>query len=126
MPESKRRIHNKSVTDTTQSAVRYVSHGRSRIVRYDVSGAFKTIATRRTHPLKRRVSFKVSAQEIASSAEILARIKGWAGDEAEALAWYRSFPIPAFGDRTAESLVKSGRAEDVRDYLDAVAVGSYQ
>ncbi len=57
--------------------------------------------------------------------EIIARVLGWAGGEDEARKWYRSFPIPAFGDRTAESLVKAGNAEQVREYLDAVATGAF-
>jgi hypothetical protein len=57
--------------------------------------------------------------------EILHRVQGWAGGPAQAMAWYKAEPIPAFGDRTAESLVKSGAAGAVRDYLDHVAAGGY-
>ena len=41
------------------------------------------------------------------------------------MAWYRAEPIPAFGGRTAESLVKDGKAAAVRDYLDGVALGGF-
>lgn len=57
--------------------------------------------------------------------EILGRIEAWAGGQFQAMAWYRSQPIPAFGGRTAESLVKEGKASAVRDYLDHVALGGY-
>lgn len=57
--------------------------------------------------------------------EILGRIADWAGGEKQALAWYRAEPLPAFGGRTAESLVKEGKAAAVRDYLDHVAVGGF-
>lgn len=57
--------------------------------------------------------------------EILARVSGWAGGPAQALAWYRAEPIPAFGGRTAESLVKSGQAATLRDYLDSIAMGGF-
>lgn len=57
--------------------------------------------------------------------EIIARITGWAGGERQAFAWYRAQPIPAFGDRTAESLVKTGKATAVRDYLDHLALGGF-
>lgn len=57
--------------------------------------------------------------------EIVQRVSAWAGGEAQAVAWYRGEPIPAFGDRTAESLVKEGRAAAVRDYLDQVALGGF-
>ena len=40
--------------------------------------------------------------------EIVARVTDWAGGERQAMAWYRAEPIPAFGGRTAESLVKDG------------------
>jgi hypothetical protein len=59
------------------------------------------------------------------SREVLARVRAWAGGEAAALLWYRSQPIPAFGDRTAEALVKSGQAAALRDYLDAIALGGF-
>ena len=57
--------------------------------------------------------------------EIVARVTDWAGGERQAMAWYRSEPIPAFGGRTAESLVKDGKAAPLRDYLDHLAVGGY-
>jgi len=57
--------------------------------------------------------------------EILTRVAGWAGGPAKALAWYRAEPIPAFGGRTAEALVKSGEAGPLRDYLDSIALGGF-
>jgi hypothetical protein len=71
-------------------------------------------------------SAKLSVQHLNQEGnEIVARVVDWAGGEDEAWKWYRSFPIPAFGDRTAESLVKTGNAEQVREYLDAVATGAF-
>ena len=57
--------------------------------------------------------------------EILTRVSAWAGGPAQAMAWYRAEPIPAFGGRTAESLVKSGEATALRDYLDSIAMGGF-
>ncbi|MBC7800452.1 MAG: DUF2384 domain-containing protein [Gemmatimonadaceae bacterium] len=57
--------------------------------------------------------------------EILNRVKPWAGSPQQAFAWYRSQPLPSFGDRTAEALVKEGRAEAVKRHLDRIAVGGY-
>ena len=57
--------------------------------------------------------------------EIVARVSNWAGGEKQALAWYRAEPIPAFGGRTAESLVKDGKAAALRDWLDHVATGGF-
>jgi hypothetical protein len=57
--------------------------------------------------------------------EILARVDEWAGGKLQALAWYRAEPIPALGGRTAESMVKSGHAAMVRDYLDYIAMGGF-
>jgi hypothetical protein len=58
-------------------------------------------------------------------AEILLRVSAWAGGPAQAMAWYRAEPIPAFGGRTAEQLVKSGQAGALRDYLDSIAMGGF-
>ncbi|MBL6654172.1 MAG: DUF2384 domain-containing protein [Reyranella sp.] len=57
--------------------------------------------------------------------EIVARVADWAGGKDQAMAWYRAEPLPAFGGRTAESLVKDGKATAVRDYLDHVALGGF-
>jgi hypothetical protein len=57
--------------------------------------------------------------------EIISLVQGWAGGPAQAMAWYRAEPIPAFGGRTAEALVKSGAAGAVRDYVDHLATGGY-
>ena len=57
--------------------------------------------------------------------EIINLVQAWAGGAAQAMAWYRAEPIPAFGGRTAEALVKSGQAASVRDYVDHLATGGY-
>lgn len=57
--------------------------------------------------------------------EIVGRVTAWAGGKDQALAWYRAEPIPAFGGRTAEFLVKEGKAAAVREYLDFVALGGF-
>jgi len=57
--------------------------------------------------------------------EIITRVSDWAGGKDQAMAWYRAEPIPAFGGRTAESLVKAGLAGALRDYLDLLAMGGF-
>jgi Protein of unknown function (DUF2384) len=57
--------------------------------------------------------------------EIVSRISDWAGGTKQALAWYRAAPLPAFGGRTAEALVKEGKAPAVRDFLDHIALGGF-
>lgn len=57
--------------------------------------------------------------------EIISRVRDWAGGEVQAMAWYRSQPIPALDGRTPEALVKSGKAGAVRDYLDHLALGGF-
>lgn len=57
--------------------------------------------------------------------EIIARLEAWAGGRTQAMAWYRAQPIAALDGRTAEALVKSGKAGLVRDYLDHLALGGF-
>jgi len=57
--------------------------------------------------------------------EIISFVEDWAGGKLQAMAWYRAHPIAAFGGRTAESLVKSGHASAMRDYLDHMAMGGF-
>ena len=58
-------------------------------------------------------------------AEIINRILPWCGSVPQAFAWYRSQPLPAFGDQTAEDLVRAGRVEHLRSFLAGIAVGGY-
>jgi hypothetical protein len=57
--------------------------------------------------------------------QIITRVMPWAGSVPQAFAWYRAQPLPAFGDQTAEDLVKEGRAEAVKKHLSRIAVGGY-
>jgi len=58
-------------------------------------------------------------------AGVINRILPWCGSIPQAFAWYRSQPIPAFGDQTAEELVRAGRVEHVMRYLGGIALGGY-
>lgn len=73
---------------------------------------------------ERRVAPRTQAR-VREVLEIIARVRDWAGGETQAMAWYRSQPIPALDGRTPEALVKSGQAVAVRDYLDHVALGGF-
>ncbi|MAM00282.1 MAG: hypothetical protein CL583_17725 [Alteromonadaceae bacterium] len=57
--------------------------------------------------------------------DVLAKIERRVGSEALAHAWYRSKPLPGFDGRTAMQLVKSGKAQQVIYYIDAVDTGVY-
>jgi uncharacterized protein (DUF2384 family) len=72
----------------------------------------------------RRMAPKAQTR-VTEMLEIISRVRDWAGGEAQAMAWYRAQPIPALDGRTAEALVKAGRASAVRDYLDHVALGGF-
>jgi uncharacterized protein (DUF2384 family) len=73
---------------------------------------------------KRAAAPKTQAR-VREMLEIVNRIADWAGGTDQAVAWYRAEPIPAFGGRTAESLVKDGQAGALRDWLDHVATGGF-
>ena len=70
-----------------------------------------------------RLNARPAQTRLREMLEILGRVA--AGGPLQALSWYRAEPIPAFGGRTAESLVKDGKAAAVRDYLDHVATGGF-
>jgi len=72
-----------------------------------------------------RASSPKTQTRLKEMVEILRRVADWAGGVPQALAWYRAEPLPEFGGRTAESLVKDGKATAVRDYLDHVALGGF-
>ncbi|HVW91691.1 MAG TPA: XRE family transcriptional regulator [Devosia sp.] len=54
--------------------------------------------------------------------DIIGRISFRTGGPWQAMVWYRGHRIPAFGGRTAEALVKEGKAFAVHDYIDGLAV----
>lgn len=72
-----------------------------------------------------RVGTLKTQSRVREMLEIISRVSEWAGGKEQAMAWYRAQPIPAFGGRTAEALVKDGKAGAVRDYLDHLAVGGF-
>jgi hypothetical protein len=74
---------------------------------------------------KTRANSAQTLNRLRETSEILHRVTPWAGGIRQAFAWYRSEPLPEFGGRTAESLVKSGKAVALRDYLDHVALGGF-
>ncbi len=57
--------------------------------------------------------------------EIIDQVILWAGSIPTAYAWYRSQPLPSFGDATAEELVRQGQGERVRAYLGRIADGGF-
>jgi hypothetical protein len=74
---------------------------------------------------RKRLGAAKTQSRLREMNEILTRVVGWAGGPTQAMAWYRAEPIPAFGGRTAEALVKSGQAGPLRDYLDSIALGGF-
>jgi hypothetical protein len=73
----------------------------------------------------RRLQAPATQARLREVAEIINRILPWCGSVPQAFAWYRSQPIPAFGDQTAEDLVRAGRSEHLMSYLAGIAVGGY-
>ncbi len=80
-----------------------------------------------THVLYRpaRLGSLRTQERVREMLEIVSRVSEWAGGGEHAMAWYRAQPISAFGGRTAEALVKEGKAATVRDYLDHIATGGF-
>jgi uncharacterized protein (DUF2384 family) len=72
----------------------------------------------------RRVAPKVKSR-MTEMIEIIARVLDYTGGGPQAMAWYRSQPIPALNGRTPQALVKAGQATAVREYLDHFALGGF-
>lgn len=62
---------------------------------------------------------------IEGAAEILELIKAWTGSHAQAVAWYDTEPLPSFDNATAAELVRQGRADAVRAYIERIGDGGY-
>jgi hypothetical protein len=72
-----------------------------------------------------RLAAAKTQQRLREMLEIVNRVSDWSGGQMQAMAWYRSQGIAALGDQTAEALVKAGKADVVREYLDGIALGGF-
>ena len=72
-----------------------------------------------------RARSKTSQKRLHDLVLIINRVIPWAGSQFQAYAWYRSEPLPSFGDLTAETLVKQGHSDKVMAYLDRIAEGGF-
>ena len=85
-----------------------------------VTGLSRDAVTKRA-----RSTAPKTQQRLRETVDIINRAIPWAGSTARAFAWFRSQPLPSFGDKTAEDLLKEGRAQAVKDYLSRIADGGY-
>lgn len=74
---------------------------------------------------RERFNSKVSQQRLREVVLIIDRVLPWCGTPLQAYAWFRSEPIPGFGDLTAEGMVKRGKSTLVLEYLDRIAEGGF-
>ncbi|HET7413370.1 MAG TPA: MbcA/ParS/Xre antitoxin family protein [Pararhizobium sp.] len=74
---------------------------------------------------KERVKSGKTQRRLREMIEIINKVEPRFGSALMAYAWYRSEPLPGFSGQTAMQLVRSGRAEEVLDYIDAVDAGVY-
>ncbi|MEW8139467.1 MAG: hypothetical protein AB2761_20580 [Candidatus Thiodiazotropha endolucinida] len=72
-----------------------------------------------------RFRSKASQQRLRDIVLILNRVLPWCGTPMQAYAWFRSEPIPSFGDLTAEEMVKRGMAGAVLSHIGRIAEGGY-
>ena len=72
---------------------------------------------------KERVRSDRTQRRLREMVEVINKLEPRFGSALMAYAWYRSEPLPGFSGQTAMQLVRSGRAEDVLDYIDAVDAG---
>jgi len=72
-----------------------------------------------------RLKSKTTQARLRDTVEIINRVADWSGSVGRAFAWFRSQPLPSFGDKTAEDMVKEGRAKSVKEYLSRIADGGY-
>lgn len=72
-----------------------------------------------------RCKSRSTQARLRDTVEIINRVSEWSGGVGRAFAWFRSQPLPSFGDKTAEDLVKEGHAGAVKAYLARIAEGGY-
>jgi hypothetical protein len=70
-----------------------------------------------------RVRSDKTQRRLREMVEIINKVEPRFGSALMAYAWYRSEPLPGFSGQTAMQLVRSGRSDEVLDYIDAVDAG---
>jgi uncharacterized protein (DUF2384 family) len=74
---------------------------------------------------RNRLNSGPTQTRLRDTVEIIHRVAHWTGSVGHAFAWFRAQPLPSFGDKTAEDLVKEGRAQAVKDYLSRIGEGGF-
>jgi hypothetical protein len=72
---------------------------------------------------KDRLRSDKTQRRLREMVEIINKVEPRVASALIAYAWYRSEPLPGFSGQTAMQLVRSGRAAEVLDYIDAVDAG---
>jgi hypothetical protein len=72
---------------------------------------------------RERVRSDKTQRRLREMVEIVNKLEPRFGSALIAYAWYRSEPLPGFSGQTAMQLVRSGRADEVLEYIDAVDAG---
>ena len=72
---------------------------------------------------KDRIASGETQRRLRELVAVINKVEPRLGSALMAYAWYRSEPLPGFSGQTAMQLVRSGRAEDVLGYIDAVDAG---
>jgi uncharacterized protein (DUF2384 family) len=70
-----------------------------------------------------RIRSDKTQRRLREMIEVINKVEPRFGSALMAYAWYRSEPLPGFSGQTAMQLVRSGQADDVLDYIDAVDAG---
>jgi hypothetical protein len=70
-----------------------------------------------------RISSDKTQRRLREMMEVFNKVESRFGSALMAYVWYRSEPLSGFSGQTAMQLVRSGRADEVLDYIDAVDAG---
>lgn len=72
-----------------------------------------------------RVKAVKTQSRLREMLEVLNRVEPQLGSPLAAYAWFRSEPLPGFGNRTPDQMVRDGDTAKLRAYLDRIAAGGY-
>lgn len=82
------------------------------------------------YPLPKDVATRITELGItgvahSESVKFLYAIRTWTGDTDAAFEWFCERPLPSFGGRTAADLVREGRMDAVKAYVERVGAGGF-
>ncbi len=106
-----------------------VAHTETETVRstkVDIEGGHQISSSLTMGPRSsRRFESSGEISTVSERDQLLSIIEDWIGDKPEAKRWFENVRIPAFGNKTAEIILESGKFQTLSNYIEGLKHGGF-